>query len=104
MYAFRRFRAAVLAASLSVLALGAFAAPAHAHHPYSGSYCRDRAYYCNTLQYYPTARIYSRCYRTTPCFITYNTCLVPVRYPVTLYGVVGRPVGLYQTNYTAFLR
>jgi len=93
MNAFRRFRAAVLAASISVLALGAFAAPAHAHHPYSGSYCRDR-FYGNTLQCYPTARVYSRSYRTTPLLTSYNGYLAPVGYPVTLYDAFGRPVAL----------
>jgi len=103
MNAFRRFRAAVFAASLSVLALGAFAAPAHAVYPHGGSYCRDR-FYGNTLQYYPTTQVYGRYYRTTPYVTAYNGGLAPVDYPVTLYDAFGRPVGLYQTNYTALLR
>jgi hypothetical protein len=103
MNAFRRFRAAILAASLSVLALGAFAAPALAVYPHGGTYCRDR-FYGNTLQYYPTTPVFSRYYRTTPHLAAYNGGLVPVGYPVVLYDSFGRPVGLYQTNYTALLR
>ena len=103
MNAFRRFRAAVLAASLSVLALGVFATPARAHHPYGGSYCRDQ-FYGDTLEYYPTARVYSRCYRTTLPLTSYNSYLAPVGYPVMLYDAFGRPVALYGTNYTTFLR
>ena len=104
MNAFRSFRAAVLAATLSVLTLGAFAAPAHAAYPLGSTYCRDRAYFGNTLRFYPTTRFHGRCYRTPPYFTSYNGCLAPVGYPVTLYDAFGRPVGLYQTNYTTFLR
>jgi hypothetical protein len=108
MNAFRRFRAAILAASLSVLAVGAFATPAHAVYPFGGSYCRDR-YYGNTLQYYPTTKFYGRYDRTTPyvgqAFLPAGfgrqECLPHV---VTLFDAFGRPVGLYQTNYTTFLR
>jgi hypothetical protein len=103
MNAFRNFCAATCAASLSVLALGALAAPAQAAYPLSSAYCRD-AYFGNTLQYYPTTSFYGRRCRTTSCVGSYNVCPTTIGYPVTLYDAFGRPVSLYPSNCTPFVR
>lgn len=112
MHALRKFRSALLLTSLSVLALGAVAAPALAVNAYGDNYCRDRALYGNTLQFYPTAyprasfsgNYFSGNYgRTTRCLPTYN-CSRPVYYPVTLYDSFGRPYVVVQTSYSALVR
>jgi hypothetical protein len=105
MNALRKFCAAILLSSLSVLALGAFAAPAQAGQPYCGPYgCHKTPVYCNTLHFYPTSGLCGNYCRTTTCLPTYNCCPKPTCYPVTLYDCFGRPYVVYQTGYSAFLR
>jgi hypothetical protein len=104
MNAVRKFRSLILVSSLALLTLGMHAAPAQAAYPFGNAYCRDNAVFGNTLHFYPTTPVYRKVYRTTYCFPTYNRCVTPVLYPVTLYDSFGRPYVVYQTSYTALVR
>jgi hypothetical protein len=104
MNALRKLSAAILLGSLSLFALGALAAPAHAAQPFNDIYCRDHVVYGNTLQYYPTTSLYRSYYRTAHSLRTYSFFPQPVCYPVTLYDAFGRPYVVYPTSYSAFDR
>jgi hypothetical protein len=104
MNALRKLSAALLIGSLSLVALGTLAAPAHAGKPFGDIYCRDRVVYRNTLQYYPTTTLYRANFRTTTYLPTYNFRVRPVSFPVTLYDSFGRPYIVYSTSYSPFIR
>ena len=100
MTASHKLRAAILLGALAVLALGTFVTPAQAGQPFGNTYCRDRAVFGNTLQFYPTTPFYGNYYRTTRCLPSYNFCPKPVCYPVTLYDCFGRPYVVNQSGYS----
>jgi len=104
MFAFLKFRAAVLSCALAALAVGLTVAPAHAKSPYGNVYCRDRSVFGNTLHFYPNSGLCGNFRRTSPYLSTYNVRPLVTGYPVTLYDSFGRPYVVYQTGYSSFLR
>jgi hypothetical protein len=109
MNAFRKTRTIALVGLVALLTLGSLTTPAQAGKPFCDVYsCRDRAFYGNTLHFYPNAGLcgnYSANYCVTqPCFRPFTSCLTPVCYPVTHYDCFGRPYVVYRTIPAKFVR